>query len=84
MSTPQTFAAAPIRMVDVPHPDGRFPRVRSLLDLLLGSGCGDDWRLQSRRNRWALYAGRAAEDFDAVGDDRSAAACRNLALGAKQ
>jgi len=82
--TPETFAAAPIRMVDVAHPDGTFPRIRQLAELLFGRRPTHGSRIQARRDRFALYAWSAAAEFDAAGDDRSAAACRGLAEGATQ
>lgn len=76
------FAGAPVKMRDV-----RFPRLRDawrdFLDLLCGR-FDDDWRRQTQANRWALYACRAAADFEAAGDDRSAADCRKMAMGEKR
>lgn len=79
MNSLDAFAGAPVKMRDV-----RLPRLRDfwrdLLDLLTGR-LDDDWRRQTQRNRYALYCCRAAQDFEAAGDDRSAADCRGMAMG---
>jgi hypothetical protein len=77
MNSLDAFAGAPIRMRDAP-----FARLRDTLgdvvDLLTGR-LDEGWWQQLRANRWALSACRAANDFEAAGDDRSAAACRCMA-----
>lgn len=82
--TPLDFASAPIRMVDVRHPDGRFPPARRWFDRMFRVDYSEVARLRSRRNRWALYQWQAADDFEAIGDDRSAMALRGLAQDAMQ
>lgn len=77
--TPHIFAAAHIRMPDVAHPDGRFPRIRACLELLLGRRPYHDSRIRERREQFRRLAMRAAADFKAAGDTNSAKACRRLA-----
>lgn len=79
MNSIDAFAGANVQMRDAP-----FARLRDawrdVLDLLSGRLDADWWR-QTQRNRYALYCCRAAQDFEAAGDDRSAADCRGMAMG---
>lgn len=72
------FAGAPVKMRDAPFARLR-DKWRDLLDLLTGR-LDEGWWRQTQHNRWALSAHRAAADFEAAGDVRSAAACRGMAM----
>lgn len=76
------FAGARVSMRDAPFARLR-DKWRDLLDLLAGR-LDNDWRRQTQHNRCALYAHRAAADFEAAGDVRSAAACRGMAMEARR